>query len=313
MISNENWQIGISTDTGPIKKRNEDYYFIKTDEDMDGQELMLVAIADGMGGYQAGDVASQIAVKMLDQWWSKNIKKFLKKKNCLQKMVKEMNRICININQKLLQFGPKIGTTLSVLILYKGNYAICHVGDSRIYQINGGQIGFQNFFRAKGGKEEFTSLNHQHTEALELDVEIKQLTEDHSWVEQEIKKGRLTREEARHHRKRNVLTQCLGIENGVDPCEQMGFYQSSDLFLLCSDGFYSMFSNDEITETILGLEREYTDLQTLSDYLVNLANYSGTRDNITVILLRNIIKKEEEIKNQHNTNIFSFLNKKRWS
>lgn len=313
MISKENWQIGISTDPGPVKERNEDYYFMKMVEDSEGQELTLVAIADGMGGYQAGDVASQIAVNMIDQWWDKHIKKFLKKKDCLQRLVKEMNQIFIKINHKLLHLGPKIGTTLSVLILYKGQYAICHVGDSRIYQIKGGHIGFQNFFRAKGQESDLHLLNRQNTEALEIDVEITQLTEDHSWVEQEIKKGRLTKEEARQHRKRNVLTQCLGIENGVNPWEQMGFYQSSDLFLLCSDGFYSMFSNDEITETILGLEKEYTNLQTLSDYLVNLANYSGTRDNITVILLRNIMKKDDEMKNHQKPNLFSFLNFKRWS
>ena len=156
-------------------------------------------------------------------------------------------------------------------------------------------------------------LNRQYTETLEQDVEIVQLTEDHSWVEQEIKKGRLTKEEARQHRKRNVLTQCLGIEKGVDPWSQTGFYQPSDLFLLCSDGFYSMFSNDEIGETILGLEKEYTNLQTLTEYLVKLANYSGTRDNITVILLRNIYEKDHENKNHDKTKFLSFLNYKRWS
>ncbi|MCJ7840235.1 protein phosphatase 2C domain-containing protein [Lederbergia sp. NSJ-179] len=311
MTSKQNWQIGISTDTGPIKKRNEDSYYMKLIEDLEGHELMLVAIADGMGGYKAGDMASRIVISMLDQWWEKSIRKLLKKKDCLQRIIKDMNRIFVRANERLVQMDRKVGTTLSVLFLYKGRYAICHVGDSRIYQIKGGQIGFQNFFRAKELEKGLDFLHEQHTEALEMDVEMVQLTEDHSWVEQQIKRGNLTIEEARKHRKRNVLTQCLGIENGVQPSVQMGFYQSSDLFLLCSDGFYSMFSNEEITETILGLEKENRNLQTLSEYLVKLAKYSGTRDNITVILLRNIMKEDLQAKEREKGKLLSLFKKKR--
>lgn len=313
MISNENWQVGISSDTGPVKKRNEDFYFCKLIADADGHDFTMVAIADGMGGYQGGDTASQIAIETLNQWWEKHIHKFLKKRDVLPKLIKEMTQLCKKMNEELLRFGTKIGTTLSILILYKGRYAICHVGDSRIYQFKGGNVGFQNFFRSKGQEESVNLLKRQHTETLEMDVEMTQLTEDHSWVEQEIRKGRLTKEEARQHRKRNVLTQCLGIEKGVDPWSQLGFYQPSDLFLLCSDGFYSMFSNEEISETILGLEKEYTDFQTLTDYLVKLAAYSGTRDNITVILLRNIFEKEAGSKEQEKSKLLSLLNYKQWS
>ncbi|QQZ10438.1 PP2C family protein-serine/threonine phosphatase [Heyndrickxia vini] len=314
MISNQNWQIGIATHTGPVKQINEDDYFIQTIEDAVGNEFTIVAIADGMGGYERGDAASKMAITILEQWWDRNIKKFLKKKNCLQRLITEMNQLFNKMNKQLLQYGTKIGTTFSILMLYKGDYAICHVGDSRIYQFKGGNVGFQNFFRALSDREGMEFLKKQNTETLETDVEIVQLTEDHSWVEQQVKKGKLTKEEARNHRKRNVLTQCLGIENGINPWGQMGTYQSSDLFLLCTDGFYSMFSNDEIADTILGLEKEYTDLQTLADYLVNLANYTGTKDNITVILLRNIFNKENDNNQSHDKfNLLSFLNHKRWS
>lgn len=131
-------------------------------------------------------------------------------------------------------------------------------------------------------------------------------------VEQQVRKGKLTKEEARNHRKRNVLTQCLGIEKGVTPFEEIGQYQSSDLFLLCSDGFYSMFSNDEIAETLEGLEKEYSDMQTISDYLVKLASFSGTRDNITVILVRNLYVNEKK-KKRAEQSLFSPLFFNKWS
>lgn len=305
MIPNQYWQIGLSTHTGPVKKRNEDFYFIKQFEENGTTEFTMVAIADGMGGYDRGDAASQKAVSMLEVWWENHLQRVLKKKHPLKNIMKEMKILLQKINKNLLQFEGKSGTTLSILVLYKGNYAVCHVGDSRIYQIKAGGVGFQNYFRSKQKSQVEEVLRLQNTEALDIEGEIIQLTDDHSWVGQEVKKGRLTKEEARNHKKRNVLTQCLGIKKDVMSWEQMGSYQSSDLFLLCSDGFYSMFSNEEITETLCGLEKEYTDLQTMADYLVKLANYSGTRDNITVLLLRNIFEKDEI--SEKKSSFFSFL------
>lgn len=293
MISNQYWQVGLSTHTGPVKQRNEDNYFLRMHEENGRADFAIAAIADGMGGYDRGDAASRTAVHMLEDWWEKRLVKILKKPQPLRKLLDELNTLLQKINKELLRFEKKAGTTFSILILYKGDFAVCHVGDSRIYQIKGGSVGFQNYFRARQESDMDRILRHQSTEALESECEILQLTEDHSWVEQQVKKGILTKEEARNHQKRNVLTQCLGIKEDVASWEQMGSYQSSDLFLLCSDGFYSMFSNEEITETLSGLEKEYTDLQTMADYLVKLANYSGTRDNITVLLIRNVFEKGE--------------------
>lgn len=307
MTYTENWQTGISTHTGPVKPINEDFYFMKMVKSPQGDELSMVAIADGMGGHGNGDEASKTAITMLETWWNKRLLKFLKKQETIQQLTSHLSEYMSEINEELKTNGLKGGTTLSVLLLYQGAYAICHVGDSRIYQIRGVHVGFQNFFRdLQQGPSRF---DEQSTEELEATVDILQLTEDHSWVEQQVKKGVLTKEEARQHQKRNVLTQCLGIGYGVEPDARIGTYQSSDIFLLCSDGFYAMFPEEEIAETLGNLAKEYTDLQMMSHYLVNLAYFAGTKDNVTVMCIRNAYVNEPEV------NPKSFLTrlKERWS
>ncbi|KMK78253.1 PP2C family protein-serine/threonine phosphatase [Alkalihalobacillus pseudalcaliphilus] len=306
MTFNHNWQIGLATHTGPVKQRNEDNYFLKMTTDPKGHEFGLLAIADGMGGYKAGAEASKLVVLLLDEWWQKRVPKLIKKKNLQQLLSVEFEKLFTKMNEELLKVGTKLGTTLSLVVMHAGHYQLYHVGDSRIYQIKGSQ-GFQRFIHQQ--QVNGHDLTPQDTEELEGEMEMALLTEDHSWVEQQVKKGKLTREQARNHQKRNMLTQCLGIEEGVDPFEQVGFYHSSDLFLLCSDGFYSMFSDEEIIRTLQGLEKEYTDLQMIADYLVKLANFSGTRDNITVLLVRNVFAKDQVAATDHKNMWKSLLSK----
>lgn len=284
MDAQPNWQIGLSTDTGPVKIENEDAYIWRVFEDDQRRQVLMIAVADGMGGSENGAAASQLAKRVLEQWWDKRIKRTMRSEQPLQQLMSEVEPLLETIDQKLLANGSKNGTTLSILFMFQGQYAVAHIGDSRIYQLTGNQSGLQNYFR----QNQPLDLKEQDTESLESESDLIQLTEDHSWVEQQIKRGLLTREQARTHHKRNVLTQCLGIEKGIKVSEQLGVYQASDLFLLCSDGFYSLFSEEEMTQTLRGLENEYTDLQSMSDYLVKLANYSGAYDNITVLLVRHM-------------------------
>ncbi|MBM0066650.1 PP2C family protein-serine/threonine phosphatase [Alkalicoccobacillus gibsonii] len=284
MDAQPNWQIGLSTDIGPVKAENEDVFVWRLYEDDHMRQVLMVAVADGMGGSKNGAAASQYAKTSLEEWWDKRIKRFIRHDQPLHSIMSEVGPLLESIDAKLFERNTKSGTTLSVLFMYGGQYAVAHVGDSRIYQVTGSQSGLQNYFR----QNQSLDLSQQHTESLETESDLIQLTEDHSWVEQQIKRGQLTREQARTHHKRNVLTQCLGIEKGVKLNEQLGVYQASDLFLLCSDGFYSLFTEEEILQTLRGLENEYTDLQAMSDYLVKLANYSGAYDNITVLLVRHI-------------------------
>ncbi|SDZ17967.1 protein phosphatase [Evansella caseinilytica] len=300
MTSNDNWYMGCFTDTGPIKEKNEDYYSMKIVKDRDGEEMAMAAVADGMGGYQGGDLASRTAVQLLVAWWEKHAQNYLKRDDPIPAMLSALNELCEEINKHLLQEKQKAGTTLSILLLYKGMYGICHVGDSRIYRLKEGQVELQTLLRGEmeeAGLKEAPEL--YRTDELKMDLELYQLTEDHTWVEQQVRAGRLSKEAARTHPKRNVLTQCLGVKGGVDPYNATGTYQPSDLFMLCSDGFYSMFSHQQITHLLERREKKYVDLQKTAVDFVTLANQSGTSDNTTVMLVRNAFVEEQERSKKH--------------
>lgn len=309
MNFNQNWHVGIATDEGPVKVKNEDDFFMRSLLDADGGEFTILAIADGMGGHKHGDRASRKAVQMLDSWWIKRVKKYVRKGSSLQFYVDKLTGLFEDINHALIVEDMQAGTTLSVLLMYNGNYAICHIGDSRIYQLRGGNISnLQLLHHQKKQMLDAGRMDEQSTEMLETELEIIQLTSDHSWVEQQVRKGVLTKEEARTHQKRNVLTQCLGIQKDIQPYVQIGRYQSYDLFLLCSDGFHGMFSDEEMGATIDGLGAESDDLQVMANYLVNLANFSGTKDNITVMLVQHnhLYKATPKVREK---SIFSFFKK----
>ena len=148
-----------------------------------------------------------------------------------------------------------MGTTVSILIILNNDYIVTHVGDSRIYHM----------------------LNP---------YEIKQLTEDHSWVQLQVSQGLLTPEEARNHPRKNVLLQCLGIEDEIKPYQLQGECHNHDLFLLCTDGFYSLFTNNEILSLLVHLLEKYNSLQQITDHLIELAITYRATDNITVLLVR---------------------------
>lgn len=306
------WQTGIATHEGTKKDKNEDSYLSLITEDNQGDQIALFVVADGMGGYQVGDIASDIAINSLKLWWNKRIHKILKKKDVMTRLLLEGENVLQKINQTIITTsdhqGKKMGTTVSLLVLYKGKYAVIHIGDSRIYQMKDWHYGLQQYFHNGNNKSQLSlqSLNQQNTEILESDPNLYMLTEDHSWVEKQVKEEKLTKEQARNHPKRNVLTQCLGIEKTIKPYVQSGKYQSSDLFLVCSDGFHSLFSNDEIKNMLVNLEKEYGNLQAMCDYLINFSNFSEAHDNITLLLIRNLYveKRQEKTKNS----FFSFLN-----
>ncbi|WP_096186968.1 PP2C family protein-serine/threonine phosphatase [Evansella halocellulosilytica] len=310
MRENRKWQIGLSTDEGPVKKRNEDDYVIQLSHSSRDEDVGLFAIADGMGGYEKGDEASRKAVTILSDWWEKRIKKMVLKGASYPELAQQLERIFQEINVELKGIGDKAGTTLSVLLLSRGKYMVIHVGDSRIYKLKGASFGFEDFLRNRGYTGKNTYLEEQQTEDLYTEMEMLQLTPDHSWVETQVRKGLMTKEEARTHRKRNVLTQCLGVVEKITPFIDIGEYEASDIFLLCSDGFHSMFSNQEISESIQGIGQESQDFQEMTDYLVNLSNFSGTRDNITVMLVRDLFHLKE-VDHQKDHPLLSFL--KRWS
>lgn len=283
-----NWQSGVATHQGTKKTKNEDSFLYRISRDHKGNEIALFVVADGMGGYEVGDEASRLAIKAFKTWWKKRINKIMKKRKVIKHIIREGTKVFHDINTTIRNTsknsGNKMGTTASMLVIYQMQYVIIHVGDSRVYHLKG----WDDDTPYAHLKSLIQESNDEHTVSLEKKPELIQLTEDHSWVETQIREGKLSKEEGRNHPKRNVLVQCLGIKKEVTPFIETGYYLPSDLFILCSDGFHSLFSDQEIQNMLLGLTKEYGDLQAMCEYLINFSNFSNAHDNITLMLVRHI-------------------------
>lgn len=305
---NEKWLTGIASHQGTIKQKNEDSYLHLVASDGKDAEIAIFVVADGMGGYDIGEFASNFAITEIKSWWNKRIEKIIKKKEPLVRVAKEIDKTFHHINKSLHQLakqkGKKMGTTLSILILYQGTYLITHIGDSRIYQLRNWDFGNKRPM-TKATVNNLENMSEEQTVSLLIEPELLKLSEDHSWVGRQVEQGLLNEEDARNHPKRHVLTQCLGIEQNITPYSHEGTYDPNDLFLVCSDGFYSLFSNEEIKNMLMNLEKEYGNLQAVSDYLINFSNFAEANDNITLMLIRNIYKPLDP--NQSKESFFSFL------
>jgi serine/threonine protein phosphatase PrpC len=243
------------TDIGRVRLVNEDRAVVQ--ENVNGFALAIVA--DGMGGHQAGDIASQMATDIIHQQ--------------LQSISPDASiderKVCLKVaaelaNEKIFEFASQrenyhgMGTTVVAAVADEQTVVICHIGDSRVYQIN-----------ANG---------------------IEQLTEDHSLVNVLVKSGQITREEAGHHPRRNVLTRALGTEAAIEVDIQDRTWSSGDILLLCSDGLSSLVSREQL----LALVNSPDPLEEKVRMLVNEALEAGGDDNITVILVSNEAGAEKE-------------------
>jgi protein phosphatase len=219
------------TDTGRKRRHNEDVYVV---------DPPIFAIADGMGGAKAGEVAAGLAADALRGEGGSG-------EEALVTLIQEANR---RVYERAAEDTAKsgMGTTMTVALLEDGHVRIGHVGDSRAYLIRDG--------------------------------ELSQLTDDHSLVGELVRSGKLAPEEAETHPQRSVITRVLGTDPDVDVDTITIETRSGDLFLLCSDGLYSMVGNDRILELV---ERNRRDLDAAAKALVAAANKGGGDDNITVV------------------------------
>lgn len=228
------------TDVGRRRENNQDQLLV--DEQRD-----VYAIADGMGGHAAGEVASSIAIEALAETISETTEEAANQ--VLVDAFQEGNRrICESVLARGEWRG--MGTTIVALVRRDDKVIIGHVGDSRSYVLRNG--------------------------------ELVQLTDDHSWVAEQVRMGLLTDEEAHKHPMRNIVTRAMGnrLELEVDVSEQP--IQPGDVFLLCSDGLNSMLG-DELIGEILAAHRD--DPVQACRALIDSANEHGGDDNITVIVL----------------------------
>ena len=227
-------QLGYGTDTGRKRRRNEDAYVV---------EPPLFAIADGMGGAQAGELASSLAAGAVRE----DEAAAGSGERRVAELIQEANRrVYERSSQDAAASG--MGTTMTVAFVGDANVAFGHVGDSRAYLIRDGKL--------------------------------EQLTEDHSLVAELVRSGKLSPEEAETHPQRSVITRALGTDPDVDVDTFSIETAPGDLFMLCSDGLTSMVEDDVILQTI---EKSRDNLQTAAKALIRAANKGGGEDNITVV------------------------------
>jgi PPM family protein phosphatase len=219
------------TDTGRKRRHNEDVYVV---------DPPIFAIADGMGGAKAGEVAAALAADALRGEGGRG-------EDAVVGLIQEANR---RVYQRATEDAEAsgMGTTMTVALLEDGRVRIGHVGDSRAYLLRGG--------------------------------ELSQLTDDHSLVGELVRSGKLAPEDAESHPQRSVITRALGTDPDVDVDTITIETRAGDLFLLCSDGLYSMVGNDRIQALV---ERNRGDLDRAAKALVAAANKGGGDDNITVV------------------------------
>jgi len=225
------------TDTGRRRRRNEDSFVL---------EPPLFAVADGMGGAQAGEVASRLAAAAFREFRDADD---LAPEERVDALVQEANRR-IYARSREDANATGMGTTITAALLEGERVAIGHVGDSRAYRIRGD--------------------------------DLEQLTQDHSLVADLMRSGRLTQEEADTHPQRSVITRALGTDPEVDVDTFAVGLEPGDVFLLCSDGLTTMVQDEEI----LRLVHESDSLERAAKALVKAANKRGGEDNVTVVLFR---------------------------
>lgn len=241
------------TDVGRKRNHNEDSYLID-------DELQLYVVADGMGGHAGGGTASRIAVETIDRElrgaWEAKASAFrsrvpLQESSLPEILRSAVEKACMAIFSAA-QDDPRLqgmGTTVISLLVKDDHALFAHVGDSRAYLVRG-----------------------------EL---IQQISEDHSLVNEQIKAGMITPEEAKHSRYKNIITRSVGFEEEVQ-VDVMGLLaQPGDTFLLCSDGLANMVEDVELRDMVLKHA-----LNELPRKLVDLANERGGDDNITVIVVQ---------------------------
>lgn len=243
------------TDLGRKRTLNEDNFTVLTEQHM-------YTVADGMGGHAAGEVASKIAVETMKEFitvanqdeeitWPFDINLDLPEEaNQLETAIKLANN---RIYQTALeqQKLEGMGTTIVGLMYKNGVAYIGHVGDSRAYLVR--------------------------------DNKIKPLTFDHSWVNVQVMLGEISKDEARNHPMKNIITRALGTKENVEVDLQTEEVKDQDVILLCSDGLSGLVDDDTMKQVILnGIDN----LDNTADELVRLANENGGDDNITLILVK---------------------------
>ena len=237
------------SDIGKAREMNQDAYYISEPS----STIKLYLLADGMGGYKGGEIASNLAIKCARSYIENNFKDVAKDRDSLIQLVAssmEYANMVVYEKSKEDKELEGMGTTLEVCLIYNNKAYIGHVGDSRIYRI----------------RTDF----------------IRKLTQDHSYVQKLVIDGTITKEEAENHPKKNMLMKALGCNAFVEPDVSVKGFLRDDILLISSDGLTNMVKQEDIFEIAKG------NIEKAPIKLVDLANENGGLDNITVVVIKNI-------------------------
>ena len=238
-----NW--AARSDVGMIRSGNEDNFFAEAN-----QARGLFIVADGMGGHAAGEVASEMAVQIVAR--ELNAIKDLHAADTEEKVMAALRHANLAIYERTISEVDKqgMGTTVSLLVLAGRRYLIGQVGDSRIYLLRDGAL--------------------------------RQLTKDHSYVQEQVDAGYLTPEQARYHPYSNVITRCVGASDDVEPDTFAGEARAGDLYLVASDGLTGMVDDRRLHQLLVSRAAP----ERIVDALISEANGRGGLDNITAVLVK---------------------------
>lgn len=205
---NMEYIVGAFSDVGIKKKTNQDAIAVKTAVS-DLGPIAFGIICDGLGGLSSGEVASSNMLKMFTEWFSSELPYMLGDGKFEETLKNKWTSMVFDANSRLMNYGEQrginLGTTLTAALFYAGKYYVIHVGDSRLY--------------------EFTENS------------ARQLTNDHSFVAREVAMGRMTPEQARVDKRKNILLQCIGANASIAPDFYSGDISANAVYMFCSDGF----------------------------------------------------------------------------
>lgn len=251
------------TDIGIAKKINQDSVCVKTARTASGMAA-LILVCDGMGGLSQGELASAEVVRCFADWFDRELPFELEGwdwEKAARNVISRLRRVNARISAYGERSGIQLGTTATGIIAVNSEFMTFHLGDTRIYKVSG---------------------------------HLSQLTEDHTFVNREVRMGNMTPEEALTDPRRNALVQCIGVLGDVWPEVKLGKLESGSNYLICSDGFRHVLTDKELYEELCpGKVADKAAMQKKMRELIETVKARNERDNITVAMFRPELTSEE--------------------
>lgn len=253
-----NYLISAVTDAGIVRENNEDCVMVQEFQTSIGS-VVLAVLCDGMGGLSHGDVASSFVVRRFQEWGRTELSVLCQSGIQDGRIRKEWESLVDECNAAIRGYGTEhgiqLGTTLVAFLLTPYRFYILNIGDSRAYEIT--------------------------------DQYAQQLTEDQSFVNREVKSGRITKEQAKTDARRNILLQCIGVKAEVIGDFYFGTPKPEATYILCSDGFYHEITTEEMVARLgSGQIMDCSEMDKRARYLFEMNKYRGEKDNMTVAMVR---------------------------